>query len=165
MSRGLLFSFIFHAFVIFMTALTLPFMLREAIDLPPIVSVDFIQITDKTNIPFAPKAREILEKVKEDKKREAVAGHDGTVDVTCHRGDHCEGGTREAPWHLRWDGEFSSSVASTQCTEGDTGASWTKIGMSTSPGRMTASAPLLDSSSWMHTHGSFKSSKRSSQIR
>ena len=40
-------------------------MLRDPIDLPPIVSVEFIQITDKTNIPFAPKAREILEKVKQ----------------------------------------------------------------------------------------------------
>ena len=67
MSRGLLFSILFHAFVIYMTVLTLPFMLRDPVDLPPIVSVDFIQITDKTNIPFAPKAREILEKVKEDK--------------------------------------------------------------------------------------------------
>ena len=64
MSRGLLFSILFHAFVISMTALTLPFMLRDPVDLPPIVSVEFIQITDKTNIPFAPKAREILEKVK-----------------------------------------------------------------------------------------------------
>jgi len=68
MSRGLLFSILFHAFVISMTVLTLPFMLRDPVDLPPIVSVDFIQITDKTNIPFAPKAREILEKVKEDKR-------------------------------------------------------------------------------------------------
>ncbi len=68
MSRGLLFSILFHAFVIYMTVLTLPFMLRDPVDLPPIVSVDFIQITDKTNIPFAPKAREILEKVKEDKR-------------------------------------------------------------------------------------------------
>ena len=69
MSRGLLFSILFHAFVIFMTILTLPFMLRDPIDLPPIVSVEFIQITDKTNIPFAPKAREILEKVKKEDKR------------------------------------------------------------------------------------------------
>ena len=38
-----------------------------------------------------------------------------------------------------------------------------KIGMSTSLRQMTASAPLLDSSSWMHTHGSFKSSNWSSQ--
>ena len=65
MSRGLLFSFIFHAFIIYLTALTLPFMLREPIDLPPIVSVELIEIKDKTNIPFAPKAREIIEKVKE----------------------------------------------------------------------------------------------------
>ena len=69
MSRGLLFSILFHAFVIFMTVLTLPFMLRDPIDLPPIVSVEFIQITDKMNIPFAPKAREILEKVKKEDKR------------------------------------------------------------------------------------------------
>ena len=43
--------------MIVLTALTLPFMLREPIDLPPIVSVELIQITDKTNIPFAPKAK------------------------------------------------------------------------------------------------------------
>ena len=42
-------------------------MLREPIDLPPIVSVELIQITDKTNIPFAPKARKIIE---ENKKKE-----------------------------------------------------------------------------------------------
>ena len=69
MSRGLLFSIVFHALIIFMTILTLPFMLRDPIDLPPIVSVEFIQITDKTNIPYAPKAREILEKVKKEDKR------------------------------------------------------------------------------------------------
>ena len=44
-------------------------MLREPIDLPPIVSVEFIEITDKTNIPYAPKAREIIEKVKKQDKR------------------------------------------------------------------------------------------------
>ena len=49
--------------------LTLPFMMREPIDLPPIVSVEFIEIKDKTYIPFAPKARKIIEKVKEEKKR------------------------------------------------------------------------------------------------
>ena len=69
MSRGLLFSFLFHALVIFMTALTLPFMMREPIDLPPIVSVELIEIKDKTFIPFAPKARKIIEKVKEENKR------------------------------------------------------------------------------------------------
>ena len=69
MTRGLLFSFIFHAFVISITALTLPFMMREPIDLPPIVSVELIEIKDKTFIPYAPKARKIIEKVKEEKKR------------------------------------------------------------------------------------------------
>ena len=69
MSRNLIFSFLFHALIIFLTALTLPFMMREPIDLPPIVSVEFIEIKDKTYIPFAPKAREIIEKVKEEEKR------------------------------------------------------------------------------------------------
>ena len=40
-------------------------MLREPIDLPPIVSVELIQISDKTNIPYAPKARKVIDKVKE----------------------------------------------------------------------------------------------------
>ena len=55
--------------MIVLTALSLPFMVRAPIDLPPIVSVELIQISDKTNIPFAPKAREILKKKKEEKKR------------------------------------------------------------------------------------------------
>ena len=69
MSRGLIFSFLFHTLVIFITALTLPFMMREPIDVPPIVSVELIQIKDKTFIPYAPKARKIIEKVKENNKR------------------------------------------------------------------------------------------------
>ena len=44
-------------------------MLRQPVDLPPIISVEFIQISDKTNIPFAPKARKVIEKVKEEEKR------------------------------------------------------------------------------------------------
>ena len=44
-------------------------MLREPIDLPPIVSVELIQISDKTNIPYAPKARKVIDKVKEEEKR------------------------------------------------------------------------------------------------
>ena len=44
-------------------------MIREPIDLPPIVSVELIEIKDKTYIPYAPKARKIIEKVKEDTKR------------------------------------------------------------------------------------------------
>ena len=51
------------------TALSLPFLAKKPIDLPPIVSVELIQITDKTNIPFAPKAKKIIEKIKEKEKK------------------------------------------------------------------------------------------------
>ena len=44
-------------------------MIRQPIDLPPIVSVELIQISDVTNIPFAPKARKILKEVKEEEQR------------------------------------------------------------------------------------------------
>jgi len=50
--------------MIVITAITLPFMKRAPIDLPPIISVDLIQIADKTNIPFAAKAAKTLEKIK-----------------------------------------------------------------------------------------------------
>tara|TARA_B100000963_G_scaffold199940_1_gene174077 strand:+ start:1149 stop:1910 length:762 start_codon:yes stop_codon:yes gene_type:complete len=51
------------------TAISLPFLAKKPIDLPPIVSVELIQITDKTNIPFAPKAKKIIEKIKEKEKK------------------------------------------------------------------------------------------------
>ena len=69
MTKGLIFSITFHALMILLTVLTLPFMLREPIDLPPIVSVELIQISDNTNIAYAPKARKVIEKVKEEEKR------------------------------------------------------------------------------------------------
>ena len=67
MIRSLIYSLTFHSVMILLTVLSLPFMLREPIDLPPIVSVELIQISDKTNIPYAPKARKII---KESKKKE-----------------------------------------------------------------------------------------------
>ena len=69
MTKSIFYSIIFHAMMIVLTALSLPFMTREPISLPPIVSVELIQITDKTNIPFAPKARKIIDKVKKEEKR------------------------------------------------------------------------------------------------
>ena len=48
--------------------MSLPFLSKKAIDLPPIVSVELIQITEKTNIPFAPKAKKTIEKIKEKEK-------------------------------------------------------------------------------------------------
>jgi len=47
----------------------LPFIAKKPLDLPPLVSVELIQITDKTNIPFAPKAKKIIEKVKKKKDK------------------------------------------------------------------------------------------------
>ena len=58
--------------MIIITALTLPFMKRIPIDLPPILSVDLIQITDTTNIPFAAKAAKTLEKIKKKEEEKRV---------------------------------------------------------------------------------------------
>ena len=69
MIKSLIYSIAFHSVMILLTILSLPFMLREPIDLPPIVSVELIQITDKTNIPFAPKARKIIEETKKKEER------------------------------------------------------------------------------------------------
>jgi hypothetical protein len=69
MTRSLIYSLSFHAVMIFLTVLSLPFMIRQPVDLPPIISVELIQISDKTNIPFAPKARKVLDKVKKEEKR------------------------------------------------------------------------------------------------
>ena len=69
MNRNIAISFGFHTILIIITALSLPFLTKKPIDIPPIVSVELIQITDKTNIPFAPKAKKIIEKVKEKEKK------------------------------------------------------------------------------------------------
>ena len=55
--------------LIFVATLSLPFLAKKPIDLPPIISVELIQITDKTNIPFAPKAKKIIEKIKKKRRR------------------------------------------------------------------------------------------------
>ncbi len=69
MTKSLFYSVTFHVLMIFLTALTLPFMKREPIELPPIVSVELIQISDQTNIPYAPKVRKIIEDVKKEEER------------------------------------------------------------------------------------------------
>jgi hypothetical protein len=58
-----------HILLVIITAMSLPFLSKKPIDLPPIVSVELIQITDQTNIPFAPKAKKTIEKVKEKEKK------------------------------------------------------------------------------------------------
>jgi len=69
MTKSLIYSLSFHAVMVLLTVLSLPFMIRQPIDLPPIISVELIQISDKTNIPFAPKARKVIKEVKEKEKR------------------------------------------------------------------------------------------------
>ena len=62
MNRSIAISSVLHLIIIMITAFSLPFLAKKPIDLPPIVSVELIQITDKTNIPFAPKAKKQLKK-------------------------------------------------------------------------------------------------------
>ncbi len=73
MIRSLIYSITFHSALVLLTVLSLPFMLREPVDLPPIVSVELIQITDKTSIPYAPKARKIIEENKKKEKERLVS--------------------------------------------------------------------------------------------
>jgi hypothetical protein len=68
-NRSIIISSVLHAVLIFITALSLPFLAKKPLDIPPIVSVELIQIAEKTNIPFAPKAKKIIEKVKEKEKK------------------------------------------------------------------------------------------------
>ncbi len=73
MIKSLFYSLTFHFLMIVLTIISLPFMLREPIDLPPIVSVELIQISDKTNIPYAPKARKIIEETKKKEEERVVS--------------------------------------------------------------------------------------------
>ena len=49
--------------------MSLPFIAKKPLELPPLVSIELIQITDKTNIPYAPKAKKIIEKIKKEEEK------------------------------------------------------------------------------------------------
>jgi hypothetical protein len=68
-NRNIAISSGFHILLVIITAMSLPFLSKKPIDLPPIVSVQLIQISDQTNIPFAPKAKKIIEKIKKEEKK------------------------------------------------------------------------------------------------
>ena len=68
MIKNIAISSVLHILLVVITALSFPFIAKKPIDLPPLISIELIQITDKTNIPFAPKAKKIIEKVKEKEK-------------------------------------------------------------------------------------------------
>jgi len=73
MTRSIFLSLVFHSVMIVLTAISLPFMLRDPIDLPSVLSVELIQITDKTSIPFAAKAAKTLEEIKKKKEERVVS--------------------------------------------------------------------------------------------
>ncbi len=69
MSKSIILSSAFHALIIILTIVSLPFVAKKPLDLPPLISVELIQITEKTNIPFAPKAKKIIEKIKKEEEK------------------------------------------------------------------------------------------------
>ena len=68
MHMSIIISSVLHLILIIITAMSLPLLAKKPLDIPPIVSVELIQIAEKTNVPFAPKAKKIIEKVKEKEK-------------------------------------------------------------------------------------------------
>ena len=73
MSKNIFLSIVFHTTMIVLTALSLPFMLKSPLDLPPILSVELIQITDETSVPYAAKAAKTLEKIKKEEEKRVVS--------------------------------------------------------------------------------------------
>ena len=73
MIKSLIYSITFHSVLVLITILSLPFMLREPIDLPPIVSMELIQISDTTSLPYAPKVRKIIEETKKKEEERLVS--------------------------------------------------------------------------------------------
>ena len=69
MPQNLFLSFLFHVSIIVVAVVSFPFIAKKPLDIPPLVSVELIQITDQTNIPFAPKAEKIIEKVKKESRK------------------------------------------------------------------------------------------------
>ena len=73
MTKNLLISTGLHLVMIVITAISLPFLAKKPIDLPPIISMELIQISDSTSIPYAPKAKKIIEEIKKKEKEKLVS--------------------------------------------------------------------------------------------
>ena len=71
MYRSLFISSGFHVGIIILSIFAFPFIAKKSIDVLPVISVELIEIGKLTNIPFAPKAKKIIEKIK--KKNEKLA--------------------------------------------------------------------------------------------
>jgi len=81
-NRNIVISFGLHTLLVIITAMSLPFLAKKPIDLPPIISVELIQISDKTNIPFAPKAKKIIEKVKKKEEEKKIVSEQAPPKMT-----------------------------------------------------------------------------------
>ena len=68
MYKSLFISSSFHLGIVVLSIFTFPFIAKKPIDVPPLVSVELIEIGKITNIPYAPKAKKIIEKVKKNEK-------------------------------------------------------------------------------------------------
>ncbi len=55
--------------IILVSVFTLPFLAKKPIDVIPLISVELIQVSDTTNIPYAPKAAKIIDKVKKNNEK------------------------------------------------------------------------------------------------
>ena len=67
-SSNIILSASFHIFIILISVIAFPFISKKPIDVPALVSVELIEIGKNTNIPFAPKAKKIIEKAKKNEK-------------------------------------------------------------------------------------------------
>ena len=73
MYKSLFISSSFHLGIVVLSIFTFPFIAKKPIDVPPLVSVELIEIGKITNILYAPKAKKIIEKVKKKNDEKLVS--------------------------------------------------------------------------------------------
>jgi hypothetical protein len=56
-NRSLIISSVLHGALIFITAMSLPFLAKKPLDIPPIVSVELIQIAEENKYTICPKSK------------------------------------------------------------------------------------------------------------
>ena len=81
MYKSVSLSVFFHLGFVLLTALTLPFIKKEPITAQQLIAIDIIQISEKTQN-ITPKAREIIEKIKKEKKKERVVTKQAPPKIT-----------------------------------------------------------------------------------
>ena len=72
MRYSLISSLILHVFIFLLTIVSLPLFNTPKLDIPPIIQVELIEISEKTNVPKINKKEEKKEEVKKDEKKEEV---------------------------------------------------------------------------------------------